>query len=205
VIDRIVQGEVPRKHHLALRDAAGRLRHEEAHTRAGFDGPYTLAYHLHRPHATHPAETTHGWAPPGHLPPRRLARRHYLTPRLVLPPGPAVDARVALLWSADLSLGIAAPTAEDPVYFRNADGDEVFFVQEGGGLLRSPLGGASTTASSPARARSAGSGWRWPTCTCRRSGATRPASSAWTPRTATATSAASRGSPRATRGCAISW
>ena len=52
MLDRIVQGAVPRKHHLAFRDAEGRLRHEEAYTRAGFDGPYTLAYHAGRPHAT---------------------------------------------------------------------------------------------------------------------------------------------------------
>jgi homogentisate 1,2-dioxygenase len=148
VLDRIVQGEVPAKHHLALRDAEGRLRHEEATTRGGFDGPYTLAYHLHRPHATRAMATTHGWPAPTspadpaasspHL--AHLARRHYRTPALHLPAGPAVDARVPLLWSEDLTLGLAAPTAEDPVYFRNGDGDELFFIQEGGGLLRSPLG-----------------------------------------------------------------
>ena len=45
MLDRIVQGAVPRKHHLAFRDAEGRLLYEEAYTRAGFDGPYTLLYH----------------------------------------------------------------------------------------------------------------------------------------------------------------
>ena len=38
MLDRMVQGAVPRKHHIAFRDAEGRLLHEEAFTRAGFDG-----------------------------------------------------------------------------------------------------------------------------------------------------------------------
>ena len=39
-----------------------------------------------------------------------------------------------------MTVGLATPDAEDPVYFSNGDGDELFFVHEGGGLLRSPLG-----------------------------------------------------------------
>jgi homogentisate 1,2-dioxygenase len=140
VLDRVVHGEVPKKHHLALRDAEGRLRHEEATTRNGFDGPYTLAYHLHRPHVTHPAEIGHGWPVPRPVAPGPLARRHYRTQDLVPRPGPAVDARLPLLSSEDLTLGLVTPSAEDPVYFRNGDGDELFFIEEGGGLLRSPLG-----------------------------------------------------------------
>ena len=57
---RAQRGEVPRKHHIAFRDADGRLRHEECFTRAGFDGPYTIAYHRNRPHAQHVAEARRG-------------------------------------------------------------------------------------------------------------------------------------------------
>jgi len=142
MLDRLVQGEVPAKHHVALRDGEGRLRHEEAYTRAGFDGPYTLLYHLERPHPTSPAETGHGWSDPraGAPAPGRLARRHYRTQALAPRGGPAVDARTPLLWSEELVLGLATPSAEDPVYFRNGDADELFYVLEGGGTLRSPLG-----------------------------------------------------------------
>ncbi len=79
MLDRIVQGAVPRKHHLAFRDGEGRLLYEEAYTRAGFDGPYTLAYHGGRPHATHAAEARHGWPAPVAAPPRPLLKRHYRT------------------------------------------------------------------------------------------------------------------------------
>jgi homogentisate 1,2-dioxygenase len=62
MLDRLVQGAVPKKHHLAFRDAEGRLLYEEAYTRAGFDGPYTLAYHRGRPHAVRAVPVRHGWA-----------------------------------------------------------------------------------------------------------------------------------------------
>jgi homogentisate 1,2-dioxygenase len=140
MLDRIVQGEVPRKHHLAFRDREGRLLYEEAYTRAGFDGPYTLAYHRNRPHATRPAEIRHGFRLPQAAPPRALAKRHYRTKDLAAKGAPPVDARVPLLFNADLVLSVVAPGAPDPVYFSNGDGDDLLFVLEGGGLLRCPLG-----------------------------------------------------------------
>jgi homogentisate 1,2-dioxygenase len=140
MLDRVVQGDVPRKHHIAFRDGQGNLLHEEAFTRAGFDGPYTLLYHRHRPHAQRAAEARHGWKPPRTAEPRPLLKRHYRTQDLPAPPGPAVDARTPLLWNEDVVIGLAHPREPDPVYFANADGDDLFFVDQGGGLLRSVLG-----------------------------------------------------------------
>ena len=140
MLDRVVQGTVPRKHHLALRDAEGRLLYEEAFTRAGFDGPYTLLYHRGRPHAVHASEARHGFAVPEAAPTRPLLKRHYRTQDLAPRGGPAVDARVPLLFNADVVAGLVTPGAEDPVYFSNGDGDDLYFVQEGGGLLRSTMG-----------------------------------------------------------------
>ena len=65
MLDRMVQGAVPRKHHIAFRDAEGRLLYEEAFTRAGFDGPYTLVYHRNRPARDARApRSAHGWTLP---------------------------------------------------------------------------------------------------------------------------------------------
>ncbi len=50
MLDRMIAGVVPAKPHTALRDDTGRLRYEECLTRDGFDGPYTILYHQHRPH-----------------------------------------------------------------------------------------------------------------------------------------------------------
>jgi homogentisate 1,2-dioxygenase len=140
MLERIVRGEVPRKHHIALRDAAGTLRHEECLTRAGFDGPYTIAYHLGRPQAQHLSEPRHGWPVPAAAAPRPIAKRHYRTQELEPAGGPPVDARVPLLFNGDVVIGHAAPRGEDPVYVANGDADDLLFVAEGGGVLRTALG-----------------------------------------------------------------
>ena len=54
--------------------------------------------------------------------------------------GAALDARVPLLENDDLVISVLAPDAEDPAYFVNADGDQLLFIREGGGLLRTQLG-----------------------------------------------------------------
>ena len=46
MIERQHQGELPQKQHRALRGSDGRLRYEHCFTRQGFDGPYTILYHL---------------------------------------------------------------------------------------------------------------------------------------------------------------
>ena len=48
--------------------------------------------------------------------------------------------RIPLLFNQDLSLGMVSPTEVDPIYSANGDGDELIFIFEGGGILRSLLG-----------------------------------------------------------------
>jgi homogentisate 1,2-dioxygenase len=144
VIERRCEGRVPPKHHTALRDAEGQLFFEECLTRDGFEGLYTIAYHRGRPHTQLSAEVPHGWQLPeradADLP---LGKRHYRTQEL-RPPSPAprsaIDGRVPLLFNEDVVLSVLFPSAPDPVYFTNGDGDDLFFIFEGGGLLRSVLG-----------------------------------------------------------------
>jgi homogentisate 1,2-dioxygenase len=142
MLDRMTVGTVPDKPHTALRDAAGHLRHEECLTRDGFDGPFTILYHQQRPHTAAVVGPSHGWEVP--QPPdeeaRPLARRHYRTQDLQPRGGSAIDARVPLLFNDDVVLSAICPDAPDPVYFANGDGDELIFVHEGGGALRTPLG-----------------------------------------------------------------
>jgi homogentisate 1,2-dioxygenase len=140
MIERRVAGRVPEKHHVAFRDEAGRLLHEECLTREGFEGPYTILYHRHRPHPSRAAPVEHGWMPPLAAAPRPLLRRHYRTQDLPLPGGAPLDARVPLLFNADVVAGVLAPTAPDPVYFANGDADDLLWILQGGGVLRSVLG-----------------------------------------------------------------
>ena len=45
-----------------------------------------------------------------------------------------------LLFNADLTAGVAFPTIHDPVYISDGDGDQLVYVHEGGGTLRTLLG-----------------------------------------------------------------
>jgi homogentisate 1,2-dioxygenase len=142
MLDRMTAGTVPDKPHTALRDAAGALRHEECLTRDGFDGPFTILYHAQRPHTARVAATTHGWTVPrpGAEPARPLARRHYRAQDLPRRGGAPVDARVPLLFNDDVVLAVLHPDEPDLIYFANGDGDDLYFIHEGGGVLHTPLG-----------------------------------------------------------------
>jgi homogentisate 1,2-dioxygenase len=140
MLDRVVAGEVASKHHVALRDARGNLRYEECLTRAGFDGPYTILYHQRRPHLQHAMPAHHGFALPEAAPGGALARRHFRSSELLRSGGAPVDARIPLLFSQDVVCGVLHPSQQDPVYFQNGDGDDLFFVLEGAGVLRSVFG-----------------------------------------------------------------
>jgi len=139
MLDRLCAGDVARKHHIQLRGPAGELRYEECFTRDGFDGPYTILYHLRRPHTQRLAPTTHGWKAPVAVDNRALAKRHYATGKLATK-GPQLDSRIALLFNDDIIAGVAFPTEPDPVYIANADADELIYIHRGGGTLRSVLG-----------------------------------------------------------------
>jgi homogentisate 1,2-dioxygenase len=140
MLDRMQVGDLPRKHHVQLRGPDGALRVEECFTRDGFDGPYTILYHTRRPQTHALAPAGHGWAGAVGAPERDLAKRHYKSGELAHRGGPQIDARVPLLFNADLACGVAFPTAQDPVYVADADGDQLIYVHRGGGVLRSLLG-----------------------------------------------------------------
>ncbi len=146
MLDRVQQGEVARKHHVQLRGPGGELRFEECFTRDGFDGPYTILYHLRRPHLQRPAPARHGWAAPhGSEGDRALAKRHYRAQSIDRKGGAPVDAFVPLLWNGLLTTGVAYPDAADPVWVADGDGDLLIYVHQGGGVLRSQLGDLAFT------------------------------------------------------------
>jgi homogentisate 1,2-dioxygenase len=140
MLDRVAFGELAKKHHVVLRGGDGALRYEECITRRGFDGPYTIAYHTHRPQTQVPAETKRGFHVPEAAPPRGLMKRHFKTQELQRRGGAPIDDRMALLFNEDVIVSVLFPDRSDGVYFANGDGDDLFFVFEGEGVVRSILG-----------------------------------------------------------------
>jgi len=131
-------GKVPRKRHIAFRDGDGRLLPEELIGNHGFTGPASLVYHLHEPTKVKSVRRLRclEWkAEPERLP----KHRHFRS--LQLAPGPSlVFDRLPVLFNRDVALAVAAPRQNDEVFYRNAQGDEIVFVTEGGGVLESPFG-----------------------------------------------------------------
>jgi homogentisate 1,2-dioxygenase len=140
MLDRLCLGRVPNKPHVVFRSAEGTLHYEECLTRSGFDGPFSILYHERRPHEAEPLETARGFPVPRAASAQHLLRRHYKC--LDLPSGGkgALEARQALLFSPDVTIGFSRPDRSDVSYFVNADADELFFILKGTGTLRSVFG-----------------------------------------------------------------
>jgi homogentisate 1,2-dioxygenase len=128
---------------VAHRDASGALRYEECVTRAGFDGPYSILYHVNRPHELTPepgkvAPSAQELGAPA-SPRGALVRRHFRTSGVALGSTP-IDSRVALLVGGDVSISIVKASSSDTVYSSNGDADDVLFVRSGKGIVRSVFG-----------------------------------------------------------------
>lgn len=145
MLGRISLGSVPVKPHLVFKSDAGALYYEECLTRGGFDGPFSILYHQGRPHEARPVTAERRFSVPGVEPVQSLLRRHYRCLDLLgggeqPGNGAPIDCRVPLLFNHDVVIGVSRPGAPDPVYFVNADADDLFFVLRGAGTLRSVFG-----------------------------------------------------------------
>ncbi|MEZ4266023.1 MAG: homogentisate 1,2-dioxygenase [Myxococcota bacterium] len=144
MIDRMSAGELPAKPHTISRGPDGAMRHEHCLTRHGFDGAFTILYREAAPHVhTAVALSEHGFpdaaTAAGHLG-EPLLRRHYLSADLPANGRSPMDARVPILANADVVVGVLRPGASDLAYFENGDGDDLYYIHEGGGLLRTLMG-----------------------------------------------------------------
>lgn len=147
MLDRTSLGQLPRKHHTALRDEASALYYEHVLTRHGFEGAYSILYHRSLP----PRDVAHRPAPlppdpplpsPGcgpAAPDDPLHRRHLRAARLS-GGGDAIESRRVLLHNREVAIGLCLPDVALPRYFANGDGDELYFIHEGEGALESPFG-----------------------------------------------------------------
>ncbi len=131
-------GEIPAKRHSIFRRADGQLYAEELMGNKGFVGPSTLLYHIQRPTQVLRVQEYRilDWQPEDQ---RQLRHRHFRTHQLPGIRSMAAD-REPVLFNNDVALSVAAPSVEDPFFYRNAQGDEVVYVAEGEGVFESMMG-----------------------------------------------------------------
>ena len=141
MLDRRAAGHIPPKHHIVHKDQqTGELLWEECFTREGFEGPYSILYHRYRPHEQLPAENDcYGWEQPVAVD-IDLRKRHFMSQRLTPSGGMPINTRIPFLFNQDICLSILHPDRPDDVYFNNADGDDMLFIFEGSGTVRSVFG-----------------------------------------------------------------
>ena len=99
--------------------------YEDEHGRQGFFGRTTHLYHSHPPTNW---ESIDGPCKPQAFNMYKLPlEKDHWQPTF-------------LLENRDVRIGFSQPTTEMPYYFRNGDGDDVYFIHEGGGVLESDFG-----------------------------------------------------------------
>lgn len=130
-------GEVPRKRHTQFRAPDGRLRSEQLMGREGFSSDHSLLYHEGPPTAIVESRAVEE-AAEGTVPNHPVRQRHARTHALAVG-GDAVRDRTILLANTDVRLSYAAATEPSPLY-RNAVGDELVYVESGGGVIESVFG-----------------------------------------------------------------
>lgn len=132
-------GQIPRKRHTQFRKPDGTLYAEELISTEGFNSLYSLVYHAHPPTLVKEIGDPIDVAPKVAAP-KNMKSRSFVTFNT---PAAAdyLQSRTALLVNSDVQIGVAAPRHSMTTYFfKNADSDEVLFVHEGSGLLRTIYG-----------------------------------------------------------------
>lgn len=132
-------GKIPPKRHTQFRKESGDLYYEQLFGTEGFHGFSSLLYHVHRPTMVKSVKEYRDLTP---VP----AVNKNITSRMlkgfnVAPKDDFLESREIVLFNNDLNIALAAPKKSmDSYFYKNADADEVIFIHEGSGKLRTMLG-----------------------------------------------------------------
>ncbi len=132
-------GNIPSKRHTIFKKPNGNLFYEQLFGTIGFDGMSSLLYHHHRP--TMVKEILKETDVTPHLAVKKNITSRKLIGFDVAPEDDFLEARKTLLVNNDIHIGVAAPRSSMSTYFyKNADADEMLFIHQGTGTLRTHLG-----------------------------------------------------------------
>lgn len=133
-------GQVPHKRHTQFRNPqTGSLYSEQLFSTEGFSNDYSLLYHINPPTQIIKTEKPVNVAP-------QIAEEKMLSHRSfegfkIKPVKDFLDSRIPVLVNNDVHIVLAAPQQSVTAYFyKNADADELLFVHEGSGVLKTLYG-----------------------------------------------------------------
>lgn len=132
-------GTIPAKRHTVFRKPNGQLYAEELVSTEGFSSMYSLVYHCH------PPTIVKSMGKPYSVEPKIARAKHLKHTSLigynVAPEPDYLTSRKAVLVNNDLHISLAAPQKSMTDYFyKNSQADEVLFIHEGSGILKTGFG-----------------------------------------------------------------
>ncbi|WP_312698349.1 homogentisate 1,2-dioxygenase [Sphingobacterium mizutaii] len=132
-------GKIPPKRHTVFRKDNGELFSEELVSTHGFSSVYSLVYHCYPPTIVKEIREPYDVNP-------KIAREKHLKHTSlrgfqVKPKADFLESRTPVLVNSDLHISLAAPQKSmDNYFYKNSQADEVIFVHEGSGTLRTGYG-----------------------------------------------------------------
>ncbi len=132
-------GNIPHKRHTQFRKEDGELYSEQLFSTEGFSNDYSLLYHVHPPTQIIKTEKPVNVAPD--IAEEKMLKHRSLDGFRVKPTKDFLDSRVPILVNNDVHIVCAAPQHSVTTYFyKNADADEMLFIHEGSGTLKTMYG-----------------------------------------------------------------
>jgi len=132
-------GQIPPKRHTQFRKPDGSLYHEELFSTEGFSNLHSLVYHANPPTQIVQVGDPYSVAPKVVL--DKQLKHRSLKGFQVKPEDDYLKSRKPVLVNNDCKISLAAPRQGTKGYFfKNADADEVIFIHQGSGTMRSMYG-----------------------------------------------------------------
>ena len=132
-------GSIPHKRHTQFRKPDGELYSEQLFSTEGFSNDYSILYHTHPP--TQIIKTDEPVNVQPKIAEEKMLKHRSLEGFKIKPEKDYLQSRKAVLVNNDCHIVLAAPQQSMVDYFyKNADADEMIFVHEGTGVLKTQYG-----------------------------------------------------------------
>ena len=132
-------GEIPHKRHTQFRKSDGGLYSEQLFSTEGFSNDYSILYHIHPPTLIVKCDDPVDVNPV--IAEEKMLKHRSFEGFNVKPEADFLDSRKTVLMNSDCHIVLAAPQKSMTDYFyKNADADEMIFVHEGSGKLKTCYG-----------------------------------------------------------------
>src|SRR5881275_219218 len=132
-------GQVPHKRHTQFRKPDGGLYSEQLFSTEGFSNDSSLLYHVYPPTQIIKTEKPVNVTPK--IAEERMLSHRSLEGFKIKPKEDYLESRTPVLVNNDVHISLAAPQKSVKDYFyKNADADEMIFVHEGSGVVKTLYG-----------------------------------------------------------------